>query len=242
VKHRLILLLLPALLVPAAPLPANDVFFEDFSTGYEHGRLVGQNGWEEFANTPNSPVVVDTEGRRHADFGWAVAASRPGSADYWAQKAIPAPESENPGSVVIEIVVCPFIHPQGAKSSIMFGYGVKLMDKGIGMSDKGVFFRDGWGHTDWAIDHHGEMWNDYDSQDVVSLRSVWNLLENTVSLAIKNHTRDEADFTPLFFDREQKQSTVGLGVWAPLDEWQRVCIRVNGARGSMLFQARISTE
>ncbi len=239
-KNRLHPFLLLALL--AIPLRAGEVFSENFASGYERGKLVGQNGWSDFEKNPSSPIVYDTEGRFHSDFSWAVISSKPTSSDDWALKTIPSPNLEGVENVVVEIVASRILHPKGAGSHVMFGYGAKLMDKGICLSHEGIYFRDGWGRMEYAIDANGEKWNNYDSQDVVFVRSVWNLKDNTVSLAIKNHSRGETEFTPLFFDKEQKQSTIDFGVQSPLDKWNQVFIRTNGFKGSQLFQAKISTE
>ncbi len=229
-------------LLSSACVCASPVFHETFDPDYEPGLLVGQHGWESWENTPSSPVVHDTMGNVHPDFAWAVTCRGRSSSDDWALKSIPAPKLEPDSKIVVEITATRELHPQGAGNGVTFGFGTKVMDKAIGLGHQGVFFRDGWGGTTYAVGTDGEGWNDFDSSEVVVLRSVWDLGANTASLSIKNLSVGETEFSPLYFDKEQRQSTVDLGPVGDPDSWSQVFIRTTGTKGAMLFDANVSVE
>jgi hypothetical protein len=224
------------------PLHAEEIFHEDFNVGYDRGRLVGQNGWTDWEKNPSSPVVYDTEGRIHPDLLWAVTCSKRTSSDDWAQKIIFTPQLTPDDKLVVEITATRELHPQDAGNGVTFGFGGTLMDKAIGLGHQGVFFRDGWGGTVYAVGFDGEYWNDFGSKEVLVIRSVWDLAAGAASLAVKNLSQAETEFTPLYFDKEQTRSTVELGHLSPLDSWNQVFIRTTGTKGALLFDVRIKRE
>jgi len=181
-------------------------------------------------------------GKVHPDFNWAVTCKARSSSDDFALKNIPAPKLEPDSKIVLEITAAREFHPQGAGNGVMFGLGSKVMDKAIGLGHLGVYFRDGWDSTVYAIDADGNNWNNFGSKEVVVLRSVWDLGANTASLSIKNLSLGETQFTPLYFDKEQTRTTVDLGPIGDFDSWNQVFIRTTGTKGAMLFDAKVSEE
>ncbi len=218
---------------------AGEIFNEDFSTGYERGKLVGQNGWAETVD-PSSPAVFDTEGRYGRD-GWAVTASRKASSNDFALKAITNPKLESDSRIVVEIIASRATEGD-AGCGVAFGFGAKEMDKVIGISQRNAYFRDGWGGEQSAIATDGSDWNDFGTEDIVVLRSVWDLGTGTATLEMKNLSADETDFTPLYFDEAQTQTTIDIGDMSGIASWDKVFIRITGTKQARLYSATITVE
>lgn len=219
-----------------SPLRAGEVYAEDFNSGYKRGPLVGQENWVE-AIDPSSPIVFDTFGEFGHE-GWALTSSEKASSNNFAMKKLSevAPPDDR---IVVEMIASRGISGDFG-CGVALGFGAEPQDKTIGISQVGVEFRDGWGRTEKALAEDGSDWNDFDSGDIIVLRSVWDRQAGTADLAIKNLTREETEFTPLFFDAAQTKATVDLG--ESESKWNTVYVRLTGTKQARLYSASITTE
>lgn len=207
--------------------------FEDYSTG----NLVGQKSWNYAVNT-SSPKIINTNGAYGYD-GKAVSTRKQSSSDDYAIKAIPASTLHLGNDVIVEITAS---RSAINSSGVMLGFGNGQMDKAIGITSSNVFFREGWGRIERALDGTGAYWNDMDSDDIVVFRSVWDLSQNTATLAVKNLTKGETEYTTLYFDANQTQDTVLLGDVSDINLWDDVFVRFTGTRHARLYSYKIQIK
>lgn len=223
---------------------AAEIFSENFAEGYKRGPLVGQQGWQQ-AVEPSSPVVFDTEGLYGHD-GWAVTSGKSGGANDFAMKVIPNPGLTGKEKIVVEITAS-LGRDSKAGRSITVSFGSKPMEKGLGLSflptgHIGAFFRDGWARTDTADDPSNLVPMALQNGDTFVLRSIWNLADHTVSLAVKNLTSGEQQFRPVLFSGADKRATADLGDASTFPDWDKICLRFTGTKGVRLYTVQIFTE
>jgi hypothetical protein len=231
-------------LMSAVCLQAEEIYHEDFSSAYVKGPLAGQNNWVEQSGK-NSPRVYEYPGD-----GWAVVGKKV-SDDAWALLNTDGFGLKPMEPMILEVTLLRGVPNSKEGSTVLVGIGkggTKQLPASIGASNDGVFVRGGWGPTTYAVKADGTNWGsrDNDPQDYrehvekIVLRSEWNLVNGTGTLSVKNLTRGETEFTPLYFDAAQTQKTASIGnVWE-VESWDQVLIRIGGSGAARVYDIKVS--
>lgn len=231
-------------LLSAVYLMAEEVYHEDFSSGYVRGSLAGQEDWIEQSGK-SSPRVYEYEGD-----GWAVVGKKT-SEDAWALLNTDGFGFTSQDTMVLEVTLLRGVPNSKEGSTLLVGVGkggTKQLPASIGASNDGVFVRGGWGPTTYAVKADGTNWGSKNnmSQDYLEhyekivLRSEWNLANATGTLSVKNLTRGETEFTPLYFDAAQTKKMATIGNVQGVEAWDQVLIRIGGSAAARVYEIKIS--
>jgi len=233
------------LMLCAAVAQAEVIYEEDFSSGYTKGGLIGQQGWSQ-QQGKRGPSVWE-----YAGDGWAVI-GRAVSEDAWAWKTLELPELKPSDRLILEITIRRGVPGSKEGSALYVGFGAPdgKLPAGIGAANDGVTLRAGWAPTTPALRADGSRWGDRENappdyiehREKLVLRSEWNLREGTGTLAVKNLTRGETDFTPLFFDAAQRQRTAPIGFTGNVSTWNRLLIRTGGKSAARVYSIKLMRE
>ena len=226
----------------AGMLQAEVLYEADFTSGYTKSSLVGQKGWIGESGKP-SPEVWS-----YGEDGWAVV-GKGSSKDAWARLTLENVKVAMADILVLEVTLRRGVPNSTEGSGILFGFGAAgAFPATLGANNEGLMIRGGFLSTMVALKADGTNWGDQkndpqdyaEHQDKIVLRSVWNLRYGTGTLEVKNLTRGETKFTPLYFDEAQTLTTASLGdVWE-ISSWNQVFLRFGGSSSARIYKIKIS--
>ena len=195
------------------------LFHEDFSSGYSEGFLGGQQGWNG-TGLKVTPVVVNFR-----DGEWGLAGYK---GDQMAKWIGPSFELTREERVVLEMTLTV---PDTGSFSALLGLGLASpynMPATFGISQHGITVRGATygGEQSFVVRPDNTPWDL--AGKTIMLRSVWDLGTGQASLHLKNLTRGETKFTPLYFDVLQQDAAAPLGELGHVGDWTELMIRLGG--------------
>ncbi len=212
----------------------NVIYREDFQSGYIEGFLADQNGWKG-TRLHVPPVVVDLE----SEGGWALAPLQTG-ADHQAEKPTENFGLDPDDTIVLEMTAR--ADPKGGNFGLFFGIGLPAQRQPtayFGLSTKGVHVRGATygGEQSFAFGADGKP--ALTGTDRVVVRSEWDLTNGQARVFLKNLTKNESEFTQLYFDVGQTVETAPIGETGDAAAWSKVFIRMSGSPGNRIEDIRV---
>ena len=206
---------------------------EDFSRGFSEGFLNGQQGWKG-TGMKVTPVVVD--------FGngeWGLAGYKGDQMAKWTGAGFELARADR---VVLEMTLTV---PDIGSFSALLGLGMGTpynMPATFGISQRGIMVRGATygGVQTFAVRPDNSQWDL--AGETIILRSVWDLQVGAASLYLKNLTRGEKEFTPLYFDVQQQDAAAPLGELGHVADWTELMIRLGGGAELKIHEILIQKE
>jgi autotransporter-associated beta strand protein len=236
-----------AMLVAASPALAQTVLidynFNSLTNGYP---LAGQDGWVSFSSPGNAGPVVQTFTPTNLSAqqgaGWSTSGTGAAARAY---RDFGDFNLMTGFTVTIEFDLVRV----GSNAQAMLGIGSAVIATDIPPT-VGTFSTGGWfirGANEApgvsAVDSLGNIIVPI-RNNLYRVRSVWDLGASTASLAVMNLSAGATDFTALYFNAAQTQSTASLGTLGDVTLWDDLLVRTGGSnvtQGGFLDNAYVTT-